>query len=90
MVRHPVDLLYIHQCVSENRGKMWSRRINMFSFLSVCFSLNTGSSEVLIEGDLVFPKTRNALKCFNNNCFWKKNSNNIAEIPYTVSGEFCE
>uniref|UniRef100_A0A8C2D2M3 Metalloendopeptidase n=1 Tax=Cyprinus carpio TaxID=7962 RepID=A0A8C2D2M3_CYPCA len=55
---------------------------------SVCFSLNTGSSEVLIEGDLVFPKTRNALYCFNNNCFWKKNSNNIVEVPYIVSSEF--
>uniref|UniRef100_A0A8C1Y6L8 Peptidase M12A domain-containing protein n=1 Tax=Cyprinus carpio TaxID=7962 RepID=A0A8C1Y6L8_CYPCA len=56
----------------------------------LCFSLNTGSSEVLIEGDLVFPKTRNALYCFNNNCFWKKNSNNIVEVPYIVSSEFCE
>uniref|UniRef100_A0A8C1QI96 Metalloendopeptidase n=1 Tax=Cyprinus carpio TaxID=7962 RepID=A0A8C1QI96_CYPCA len=45
---------------------------------------NNGSSEVLIEGDLVFPKTRNALYCFNNNCFWKKNSNNIVEVPYII------
>ncbi|XP_052394134.1 hatching enzyme 1.2-like isoform X2 [Carassius gibelio] len=49
---------------------------------------NNGSSEVLIEGDLVFPKTRNALICFNNNCFWKKNSNNIVEVPYVVSREY--
>ncbi|XP_067270883.1 hatching enzyme 1.2-like [Pseudorasbora parva] len=49
---------------------------------------NNGSSEVLIEGDLVFPKTRNALYCFHNNCFWKKNSNNIVEVPYIVSNEF--
>ncbi|XP_026091530.1 high choriolytic enzyme 1-like [Carassius auratus] len=49
---------------------------------------NNGSSEVLIEGDLVFPKTRNALFCFNNNCFWKKNFNNIVEVPCTVSNEF--
>ncbi|XP_056112609.1 hatching enzyme 1.2-like [Rhinichthys klamathensis goyatoka] len=49
---------------------------------------NNGSSEVLLEGDLVFPKTRNALYCLKNNCFWKKNSNNIVEIPYIVSSEF--
>ncbi|KAL1251482.1 hypothetical protein QQF64_019278 [Cirrhinus molitorella] len=49
---------------------------------------NNGSSEVLIEGDVVFPKTRNALYCLNNNCFWKKNANNIVEIPYIVSSEF--
>ncbi|XP_067252963.1 hatching enzyme 1.2-like [Chanodichthys erythropterus] len=50
---------------------------------------NNGSSEVLIEGDLgplVFPKTRNALYCLN--CFWKKNSNNVVEVPYIVSAEF--
>uniref|UniRef100_A0A8C2H405 Metalloendopeptidase n=1 Tax=Cyprinus carpio TaxID=7962 RepID=A0A8C2H405_CYPCA len=49
---------------------------------------NKGCSEHLIEGDLVFPKTKNALYCFNNNCFWKKNSNNIVEVPYIVSSEF--
>ncbi|XDV22670.1 hypothetical protein PO909_027516 [Leuciscus waleckii] len=49
---------------------------------------NNGSSELLIEGDMLFPKTRNALYCLNNNCFWKKNSNNIVEVPYIVSSEF--
>ncbi|XP_043078238.1 hatching enzyme 1.2-like [Puntigrus tetrazona] len=49
---------------------------------------NNGSSEVLIEGDLVFPKTRNALNCLSNKCFWKKNSNNIVEVPYIVSSEY--
>ncbi|KAF4097577.1 hypothetical protein G5714_021585 [Onychostoma macrolepis] len=33
-------------------------------------------------------QNQNALYCFNNNCFWKKNSNNIVEIPYIVSSEF--
>ncbi|XP_056614026.1 hatching enzyme 1.2-like [Triplophysa dalaica] len=49
---------------------------------------NNGSTELLIEGDLVFPKTRNALYCFNNNCLWKKNTKNLVEVPYTVSSEF--
>ncbi|XP_057175820.1 hatching enzyme 1.2-like [Triplophysa rosa] len=40
---------------------------------------NNGSTELLIEGDMVFPKTRIALYCFNNN---------IMEVPYTVSSEF--
>uniref|UniRef100_A0A8C1UXN9 Metalloendopeptidase n=1 Tax=Cyprinus carpio TaxID=7962 RepID=A0A8C1UXN9_CYPCA len=51
---------------------------------------NNGSSDVLIEGDLVFPKTRNAPYCLNNNCFLKKNSNNIVEVPYIVNSEFCD
>ncbi|XP_051549170.1 hatching enzyme 1.2-like [Myxocyprinus asiaticus] len=49
---------------------------------------NNGSSELLMEGDLVFPKTRNALFCFNNNCFWKKNAKNLVEVPYIMSNEF--
>nr|XP_055072652.1 hatching enzyme 1.2-like [Misgurnus anguillicaudatus] len=49
---------------------------------------NNGSAEILLEGDLVFPKTRNALYCLNNNCFWKKNANNLVEVPYIVSSEF--
>ncbi|TRZ01798.1 hypothetical protein DNTS_017775 [Danionella cerebrum] len=50
---------------------------------------NKGSSEILIEGDLLLPKTRNALICLNNGCFWKKNANNIVEVPYVVSNDFA-
>ncbi|XP_016406889.1 high choriolytic enzyme 1-like [Sinocyclocheilus rhinocerous] len=49
---------------------------------------NKGSAEHLIEGDLVFPKTKNALYCLNNNCFWKRNSSNLVEVPYIVSSEY--
>uniref|UniRef100_A0A673L6V7 Peptidase M12A domain-containing protein n=1 Tax=Sinocyclocheilus rhinocerous TaxID=307959 RepID=A0A673L6V7_9TELE len=65
-----------------------SEFINILCYIINVVLFNTGSSEVLIEGDLVFPKTRNALYCLNNNCFWKKNSDNIVEVPYTVSSEF--
>uniref|UniRef100_A0A3B1JQ02 Metalloendopeptidase n=1 Tax=Astyanax mexicanus TaxID=7994 RepID=A0A3B1JQ02_ASTMX len=34
-------------------------------------STNNGSRELLLEGDIVLPRTRNALVCANNNCFWK-------------------
>ncbi len=87
MVRHPVDFYKEFQKILE---KYYENLKICSAVSSVCFSLNAGSSEVLIEGDLVFPKTRNALYCFNNNCFWKKNSNNVVEIPYIVSREFCE
>ncbi|CAM4657569.1 unnamed protein product [Leuciscus chuanchicus] len=49
---------------------------------------NNASSEHLIEGDMVFPKTKNALYCYSNNCFWKKNSSNLVEVPYIVSSEY--
>ncbi|XP_030622235.1 high choriolytic enzyme 1-like isoform X2 [Chanos chanos] len=53
-------------------------------------SSNNASSELLIEGDLVVPRTRNALICWNNNnnCLWKKSSNGIVEVPYTLSSDF--
>uniref|UniRef100_A0A8C5A5B3 Metalloendopeptidase n=1 Tax=Gadus morhua TaxID=8049 RepID=A0A8C5A5B3_GADMO len=46
---------------------------------------NNGSNEILLEGDLLLPTTRNAMKCFRNNCLWKKSSNGLVTIPYTVS-----
>nr|XP_055072655.1 hatching enzyme 1.2-like [Misgurnus anguillicaudatus] len=49
---------------------------------------NNGSTEILLEGDLLFPKTRNALYCLTNNCFWKKNANNLVEVPYILSSEY--
>lgn len=49
---------------------------------------NNGSSEFLLEGDLLLPTTRNALKCRNSNCLWRKSSNGFVTIPYTVSRSF--
>uniref|UniRef100_A0A672N979 Metalloendopeptidase n=1 Tax=Sinocyclocheilus grahami TaxID=75366 RepID=A0A672N979_SINGR len=73
---------------SGNISKMW---LNVHIFLSSKYvSLITGSAEHLIEGDLVFPKTKNALYCLNNNCFWKRNSSNLVEVPYIVSSEYCK
>jgi len=50
----------------------------------------SASSELLMEGDLVVPRTRNALACWNNNCLWKKSSNGKVEVPYTVNSQFCK
>nr|BAJ23948.1 hatching enzyme [Alepocephalus longiceps] len=50
---------------------------------------NNGSSELLVEGDLVVPRTRNAMRCWNkNNCLWRKSSNGLVEVPYTLSSDF--
>ncbi|CAL8347995.1 unnamed protein product [Gadus morhua 'NCC'] len=49
---------------------------------------NNGSSELLLEGDLLLPTTRNAMKCFRNSCLWKKSSNGLVTIPYTVSSAY--
>uniref|UniRef100_A0A8B9LCU7 Metalloendopeptidase n=1 Tax=Astyanax mexicanus TaxID=7994 RepID=A0A8B9LCU7_ASTMX len=48
-------------------------------------STNNGSRELLLEGDIVLPRTRNALVCANNNCFWKKSSTGLVQVPFTYS-----
>uniref|UniRef100_A0AAR2LMA3 Metalloendopeptidase n=1 Tax=Pygocentrus nattereri TaxID=42514 RepID=A0AAR2LMA3_PYGNA len=47
-----------------------------------------GELELLVEGDIVLPRTRNALVCPSNNCFWKKSSNGLVLVPFTVSNDF--
>ncbi|XP_036420179.1 high choriolytic enzyme 1-like [Colossoma macropomum] len=49
---------------------------------------NNGSRELLVEGDIVLPRTRNALVCPSNNCFWKKSSTGLVQVPFTVSSDF--
>lgn len=51
-------------------------------------SSNNGSSEILLEGDLIAPRTRNAMACWSNNCLWSKSYNGYVTIPYTVSSSF--
>ncbi|XP_030648281.1 high choriolytic enzyme 1-like [Chanos chanos] len=49
---------------------------------------NNASTELLVEGDLIVPRTRNALNCWNNYCLWRKSSNGIVEVPYILSSDF--
>ncbi|XP_061583985.1 high choriolytic enzyme 2-like [Cololabis saira] len=49
---------------------------------------NNATEEFLLEGDLVAPVTRNAMKCWYNSCLWKKASNGKVVIAYTISSQF--
>lgn len=55
-----------------------------------CVCIVTDSMEELLEGDLVLPKTRNAMKCFGapDSCRWPKSSNGIVKVPYVVSDNY--
>ncbi|XP_062845483.1 hatching enzyme 1.2-like [Trichomycterus rosablanca] len=55
---------------------------------SQILTTNNGSSELLVEGDILLPENRNSMVCLNNNCFWKKSSTGLVEVPYTVSNDF--
>ncbi|KAG7236937.1 hypothetical protein INR49_032979 [Caranx melampygus] len=49
---------------------------------------NNGTDEILLEGDLLAPRTRNAMVCWSQSCLWRKASNGYVTIPFTISGEF--
>nr|BBG28496.1 hatching enzyme [Rhabdoblennius nitidus] len=49
---------------------------------------NNGTDEFLVEGDLLRPLTRNALKCWSQSCLWPKGSDGLVTIPYTVNRQF--
>ncbi|XP_053276744.1 high choriolytic enzyme 1-like isoform X1 [Pleuronectes platessa] len=49
---------------------------------------NNATDEILLEGDLVAPRTRNAMKCWSQSCLWKKASNGQVVVPFTLSREF--
>ncbi|XP_015803588.1 low choriolytic enzyme-like [Nothobranchius furzeri] len=54
--------------------------------------MNNASMDNLFEGDILIPKTRNALKCFSKqySCFWKKFPNGYVEVPFTLSDRYAE
>lgn len=49
---------------------------------------NNGTHETLLEGDLLAPVTRNAIRCWSQSCLWRKASNGMVVIPYTISSQF--
>ncbi|XP_072312711.1 high choriolytic enzyme 1-like [Eucyclogobius newberryi] len=51
-------------------------------------AINNRSADFLLEGDLLPPKNRNAIKCSFNSCLWPKGSDGLVSIPYTISNEF--
>ncbi|XP_034756922.1 low choriolytic enzyme-like [Etheostoma cragini] len=52
--------------------------------------MNNGSSDFLLEGDVMIPTTRNAMKCLQgkNSCLWPKSANGNVEVPYVLSNSY--
>lgn len=49
-----------------------------------------GSPDHLLEGDVLMPRKRTAMKCYSKkySCLWTKSANGKVEIPYVVSDEY--
>ncbi|NP_001098293.1 high choriolytic enzyme 2 precursor [Oryzias latipes] len=57
-------------------------------FTTRILTSNNNTDQLLLEGDLVAPTNRNAMKCWYNSCFWKKASNGFVVIPYVISSQY--
>nr|BAU29960.1 hatching enzyme [Corythoichthys haematopterus] len=60
------------------------------SITETILRMNNGSSEYLLEGDLVIPRARTAMKCMNKkySCLWPKSSNGNVEVPYIIVDKY--
>uniref|UniRef100_A0A4W5KA62 Metalloendopeptidase n=1 Tax=Hucho hucho TaxID=62062 RepID=A0A4W5KA62_9TELE len=50
---------------------------------------NNATTEMLMEGDIMVPRTRTAIRClWSNECLWeRKKSENLVKVPYTLSSD---
>jgi len=57
---------------------------------STILTANNGTTEFLVEGDILIPRTRNALKCISStfSCLWEKSWYGRVEVPYTLSDDY--
>ncbi|XP_039670664.1 high choriolytic enzyme 1-like [Perca fluviatilis] len=74
--------------LQEPRGEDEEKAPDTVDISTRILTSNKGSDEILLEGDLLVPSTRNALICPNQKCFWKKNSSGLVTVPFTVSSEY--
>ncbi|TKS66078.1 Low choriolytic enzyme [Collichthys lucidus] len=53
--------------------------------------LAAGSDELLLDGDVLIPRTRNAMKCLKEPraCLWPKSANGNVEIPFLISEKYA-
>ncbi|KAI3364448.1 hypothetical protein L3Q82_011236 [Scortum barcoo] len=63
---------------------------DMTDFTATILKTNKGSNDFLLEGDILIPKTRNAMKCLNAtySCLWPKSANGKVEIPFLISSNY--
>ncbi|XP_076023790.1 low choriolytic enzyme-like [Genypterus blacodes] len=57
---------------------------------SAILRMNNGSTDFLLEGDLLIPRTRTAMRCYHKtfSCLWPKSANGQVEVPFTISPKY--
>ncbi|XP_021450047.2 high choriolytic enzyme 1-like [Oncorhynchus mykiss] len=80
-------VLGLSQAQMDHSGPaMWIDHLEAVDITERILTANNGSDEMLMEGDLVVPRTRNAMQCMQggNSCLWNKASGGYVEVPYTI------
>ncbi|XP_041661128.1 low choriolytic enzyme-like isoform X3 [Cheilinus undulatus] len=86
-------LLLLGLCRAHRDNNHSADKVNtldMEDITSTILRMNNGSRDFLLEGDVLIPRTRNAMKCFNKaySCLWPKSANGNVEIPFLISKKY--
>ncbi|KAM9339607.1 low choriolytic enzyme-like [Symphorus nematophorus] len=65
-------------------------KADMEDITETILRMNNGSPDFLLEGDVLIPRTRTAMKCFNEaySCLWSKSASGNVEIPFLISEKY--
>uniref|UniRef100_A0A667WIS7 Metalloendopeptidase n=1 Tax=Myripristis murdjan TaxID=586833 RepID=A0A667WIS7_9TELE len=72
------------------RSGVKTKELGRSDITSKILEANKGMDHMLVEGDVLLPKKRNAMKCWRNYCKWPKSANGLVEVPYTISDYFYD
>ncbi|XP_073348936.1 low choriolytic enzyme-like isoform X2 [Pagrus major] len=83
-------VLLLGLCNAHDHGTDNVEKPDMEDVTETILRMNNGSSDYLMEGDVMIPKTRNAMKCVSKrySCLWPKSSNGNVEIPFLLSKKY--
>ncbi|XP_023650613.1 hatching enzyme 1.2-like isoform X2 [Paramormyrops kingsleyae] len=74
--------------VTEDGGEEGTHLEDHLDLSRRILEANNGSSQMLVEGDLLITNTKNAMICYMNICLWPKSANGLVEVPYVISSGF--
>uniref|UniRef100_A0A8C2ISW9 Metalloendopeptidase n=1 Tax=Cyprinus carpio TaxID=7962 RepID=A0A8C2ISW9_CYPCA len=85
---HSVYLLFPQVLPTDQ--DIQSEKHDDMDIFSRILEANKEISDMLLEGDMALPKTRNAMKCLNDYCKWPKSPLGQVEVPYTIANDFYD
>ncbi|XP_053301803.1 low choriolytic enzyme-like isoform X2 [Pleuronectes platessa] len=86
-------LLLLGCCKAHDENDLGADNVDMSDtedITATILRMNNGSTDFLMEGDVMIPRTRNAMKCYSKkySCLWPKSTNGNVVIPFLISGKY--